>query len=81
MIVQIHASPLLFHIKRIGSGSYVSAEEWVHGGTPPGWPIRDWSLITGGGGVYKMGKSRVRNFLRSPPPSTQDRVQLVLPHL
>ena len=32
--------------------------------------IRDWSLITGRGGGYKMGKSRVRNFLR-PPPSRQ----------
>ena len=27
--------------------------------------VRDWSLIMGRGGVaYKMGKSRVRNFLR-----------------
>ena len=32
--------------------------------------LRDWSLITGRGG-YKMGKSRVRNFLRHPPPSRQ----------
>ena len=30
--------------------------------------LRDWSLIMGRGG-YKMGKSRVRNFLR--PPSRQ----------
>ena len=29
--------------------------------------LRDQSLITGRGG-YKMGKSRVRNFLRPPPP-------------
>ena len=29
--------------------------------------VRDWSLITGTGGGYKMGKSRVRNFLHPPP--------------
>ena len=40
--------------------------------------IRDWSLITGRGGGYKMGKSRVRNFLRPPP---QDRVKLFVPPL
>ena len=34
--------------------------------------LRDWSLITGRGG-YKMGKSRVRNFLR-PPPSRQGKI-------
>ena len=38
--------------------------------------IRDWSLITGRGGDYKMGKSRVRNFLRPPP---QDKVKLFAP--
>ena len=30
--------------------------------------LRDWSLITGRGGGYKMGKLRVRNFF-CPPPS------------
>ena len=35
--------------------------------------LRDWSLITGRGGGYKIGKSRVRNFLRPPP---QDKVKL-----
>ena len=39
--------------------------------------IRDWSLIRGRGG-YKMGKSRVRNFLRPPP---QDRIKLFAPPL
>ena len=29
--------------------------------------LRDWSLITGRGGGYKMGKSRIRNFLCPPP--------------
>ena len=28
----------------------------------------DWSLITGGGGAYKMGKSRVWNFSQPPTP-------------
>ena len=32
--------------------------------------LRDWSLITGRGGGYKMGKSWVRNF-PLPPPSRQ----------
>ena len=41
--------------------------------------LRDWSLITGRGG-YKMGKSRVRNLLRPPPPP-QDRVKLFAPPL
>ena len=36
--------------------------------------FRDWSLITGRGGGYKMGKSRAQNVLRPPPP--QDRVKL-----
>ena len=40
--------------------------------------VRDWSLITGRGGGYKMGKSRVRNFLRPP---TQDGVKLFAPPL
>ena len=40
--------------------------------------LRDWSLITGRGGGYKMGKPRVRNFLRSYP---QDRVKLFAPPL
>ena len=31
-------------------------------------PIRDWSLITGRWGGYKMGKLRVQNLLRPPPP-------------
>ena len=36
--------------------------------------LRDWSLITGRGGGYKMGKSRVRNCLRPLP-----RVKLFAP--
>ena len=37
-----------------------------HGVTDPQVArVRDWSLITGRGG-FKMGKSRVRNFLRPP---------------
>ena len=42
--------------------------------------ISDWSLIMGRGGGYKMGKSRVRNFL-CPPPLFQDRVKLFAPML
>ena len=33
-------------------------------------PVRDWPLISGRGG-YKMRKSRVRNFLRPPPPTSR----------
>ena len=29
--------------------------------------IRDWALITGGGGGYKIGELRVQNYF-SPPP-------------
>ena len=36
----------------------------------PGRAISDWSLITGRGG-YKMGDSRVRNFLPPPPPPSR----------
>ena len=36
--------------------------------------IRDWSLITGRGGVYKTRELRVRNFLH--PLHPQDRVKL-----
>ena len=32
-----------------------------------------------GGGGYKMGKLRVRNFLRPPPPP-QDRIKVYAPH-
>ena len=39
-------------------------------------PFRDWSLIAGRWGGYEMGKSRVQNFLRAPPPPAQDRVKL-----
>ena len=35
--------------------------------------LRDWSLITGRGGGYKIGKSQVRNFLRPLPPSRQSK--------
>ena len=34
-------------------------------------------IINYGEGGYKMGKSRVQNFLRPPPP--QDRVKLFVP--
>ena len=46
---------------------------WGRGG---GFSVRDWALITGrgGGGLQNGKKSRVRIFLRLPPP--QDRVKL-----
>ena len=35
--------------------------------------IRDWSLITGSGGGYKIGKSKVQTFC-APPPSRQGNI-------
>ena len=43
--------------------------------------IRDWSLITGSGGGYKMGKSQVRNFLHPPPPQQDSQTFLRPPPL
>ena len=43
--------------------------------------IRDWSLITGRRGGYKMGKSRVQNLLRPLLPPPQDRVKPFSPPL
>ena len=49
----------------------VCGEKWVGGGGYIGL-IREWSLITRKAD-YKIGKSRVRNFLS--PPSPRDRVK------
>ena len=43
--------------------------------------LRDWSLITGREGGYKIGKSQVRNFLRPLPPSRQSKTCLPPPLL
>ena len=50
---------------------------------PPTIPLRDWSLITGRGGVYKMGKfcalpqDRVKLF--APPPPFKEWKPFVTP--
>ena len=85
--MQFRTSISVFHVRSATPDSAVISRpacsvfsaSWV--APSPGSPrvLRDWSLITGRGGGYKMGKSRVRNFF-APPPS-QDRVKLFTPPL